>query len=57
LDNLNKELEYNVEELHQANKDLDAAAKISGKSNKCMLITLLLLFLIVGGACVTFLIL
>lgn len=55
LDDLNKELVYNVDELHKANKDLDEAAKISGKSNNCLLITLLLLALIVGGCAVTFL--
>ena len=57
LTDLNKELEYNVEELHKANKDLEVAAKVSGKSNKCLLITMLLLFVLVAGAAATFLLL
>jgi hypothetical protein len=57
LDTLNKELEYNVDELHKANKDLEVAAKVSGKSNKCLLFVLLFLVLLVAGAAVTFLLL
>jgi hypothetical protein len=54
---LNKELEYNVEELHKANKDLETAASVSGKNNKCLLMMLLFLALLVGGGVITFLVL
>jgi t-SNARE complex subunit (syntaxin) len=57
LDDLNKELEYNVDELHKANKDLETAAKVSGKSNKCLLMMLLFLALLVGGGVISFLVL
>lgn len=52
LDTLNKELEYNVDELHKANKDLEEASKVSGGGNKCLLVALLIVFLLVVGVSV-----
>jgi t-SNARE complex subunit (syntaxin) len=54
LDDINKELEYNVEELHKANTDLETAANVSGKNNKCMCMALLVIAVIVIGAILTY---
>lgn len=54
LDTLNKELDYNVEELHKANKDLEKAAKVGGGNHKCLIFALLFLVAIVAGVAVTF---
>lgn len=48
LDQIDKELVYNVEELNKANKDLEKAAELSKGSNKCFIWALLFLMLVVG---------
>ena len=53
LDDINKELSYNVEELNKANKDLEVAARVSSKGNNCICYGLLILAVIVAGVGVT----
>ena len=53
LDTLNKELDYNVESVRKANKNLDKAAKVGSKSRKCMIWALIFLLLLVVGTGIT----
>jgi t-SNARE complex subunit (syntaxin) len=47
LDDLNKELSYNVEEVKKANKDLERAAELSSGSNKCLIYGILIAAIVV----------
>ena len=48
MDQIDKELVYNVEELNKANKDLEKAAELSKGGNKCFIWILLFLMVVVG---------